>query len=172
MNSYIGLRDRIKGYLATGDPTETITLIEDELEEIFDCIVEEIGDDYFMCGNGVISGFTKRGYIITSDSGQRILASFAAFKGDRVSKGDRVQYNAAYLYEDRNICLDFMKCMTLEDLKYHMFSCIENRDMVRASSFAWAIYDGASETFKNAMKLCIHTLRNYMKRLDKDVVLN
>ena len=126
MNSYIGLRDRIKGYLATGDPTETITLIEDELEEIFDCIVEEIGDDYFMCGNGVISGFTKRGYIITSDSGQRMLASFAAFKGDKVSKGDRVQYNAAYLYEDRNICLDFMKCMTLEDLKYHMFSCIEN----------------------------------------------
>lgn len=172
MNNYIGLRDRINGYLATEDPTETITMIEDELEEIFECIVDEIGDNYFMSGNGVISGFTKRGYIITSDSGQRILASFAAFKGDRVSKGDRVQYNATYLYEDRNICLDFMKCMALEDLKYHMFSCIENRDMVRASSFAWAIYDGASESNKTAMKLCIHTLRTYLKRLNTQSMSN
>lgn len=172
MNTYIGLQDRINQYLSTGDPTETITLIEDELEEIFESIAGEIGGDYFMSGNGFISGFTKRGYIITSDSGQKILASFAAFKGDKVSKGDRVQYNASYLYGDKNICLDFMKCMTLEDLKYHMFSCIENHDMVRASSFAWAIYDEASEGNKAAMKLCIHTLRNYMRRMNKGIVPN
>lgn len=172
MNNIIELKSRIDGYLMAEEPFETISLIEDEIEDVVEKIINEIGSNYFMHGNGVVSGYTRKGYIITSDNGTRILATFSAFKGENISKGDRVQYNTSQVNENKCICLDFMKCQTLADLKYHMFSCIENFDMVKASSYAWAIYDMASESHKKAMKLCIHTLRNYMRKLKKEIVLN
>jgi hypothetical protein len=157
------IQKRIEEYLKLENFHETIGLIEDELEEIINDDRRRRKSDSLMKGNGNITKINKKGYVITDDEGTDFFAPTKSFKGDSLLIGDRVQFSIKQCNVDKKMCYDFMKCMTYDELIYNMFFCIESHDMIKASSYAWAIYVGAEDNTQNAMKLCIHTLRNYIR---------
>jgi hypothetical protein len=163
MNKIVALKKRIEEYLILDNFYETIGLIEDELEDIINHDVIGIESDVTMKGNGNVLRIIRKGYVITDDNGTNFFAPTKSFKGDHLLIGDRVQFSIKQCNLNKKVCYDFMKCLSYDELKYNMFSCIESLDMIKASSYAWALYNDAEEHTKKAMKLCIHTLRNYIK---------
>jgi hypothetical protein len=172
MNKLEDLQKRIVKYLMLDNFYETIGLIEDEIEDIINNDVLGVKSDFEMKGNGKVSKIIRKGYVITDDNGTIFFAPTKSFKGERLLIGDRVQFNVKQCNLNKNVCCDFMKCLSFDELKFNMFSCIESLDMIKASSYAWALYNDAEEHTKKAMKLCIHTLRNYIKENKNNHITN
>lgn len=161
------LQSRVNEYLKYDDPVDVIASIEDELDDIVEQIFKEYdGDmDLAMEGNAQILHTTKRGYMIMTDEGELMSLPEKSYKGSSTERGTRIlcgKYDLAK--SGRLICIDAQECLNMNELKYSMFSSIEDWDMVTAASAAWAIYRNASPLNQEKMKYCIHKLRNYIKR--------
>lgn len=161
------LKCRVNEYLKYSDPVDAIASVEDELDDILEQIFEEYdGDlDFVMEGNAQILHATKHGYVILTDEGQQMFLHETGYKGTSVESGTRILCGKYILNKSGNLsCNDAQECLSMNDLKYLMFSSIEEWDMVTAASAAWAIYRNASPMNQEKMKFCIHKLRNYVKR--------
>lgn len=162
------LKCRVNEYLKYDDPIDAIASVEDELDDIVEQIFNEYdgGLNVAMEGNAQILHATKHGYMILTDEGEQMFLSDTGYKGSSVESGTRILCGR-YIQNKagRLSCNDAQECLSMNDLKYLMFSSIEDWDMVTAASAAWAIYRNASPLNQEKMKYCIHKLRNYIKRV-------
>lgn len=163
------LEQRVKTSLAEEEPNEAIAHVEDELDDILKVILDESSkdSDSVMEGNAQILYPTKSGYIIQLDDGNEMLMPKNSYKGSSVKKGTRILCGKFSTNDMGRICLDAQECLSMKELKYRMFSYIDERDMVKAASAAWALYKDASEDNQAKMKLCIHSLRDYVRKISK-----
>lgn len=173
--SYKGMEDmtlkalkcRVNEYLKYDDPIDAIASVEDELDDIVEQIFNEYdgGLNVAMEGNAQILHATKYGYMIKTDEGELMALPEKSYKGSSTERGTRVLCGRFYQNKlGKQTCIDAQECLSMNDLKYLMFSSIEDWDMVTAASAAWAIYRNASPLNQEKMKYCIHKLRNYIKR--------
>lgn len=139
---------------------------EDQLEECVSSIIEQckLTGDEVMEGNGQIHKHTRNGYIILADSGETMYLPMECYKGENDEIGTRVCYGKTRSNGEKTMCVDAMECVSVSELKYRMFSSIEDCDMTMAATAAWAIYDKAPEPLRENMRAKFHSLRNEYKR--------
>ena len=164
-------RQRIKDLFANEEPYEAIALVEDELDDLVCNIFKESKEDLdkAMEGNAMILYKKNGGIVILTDEGEKVFMYDYAYKGSSKEKGTRIQCGKFKMTKRGRICIDAQECLSLNELKYKMFMYIDEQDMIKASSAAWAIYKDASPENRDRMKFCIHSLRNYMKRTRLDI---
>lgn len=143
---------------------------EDRLEDMV-CAIAEFkamkGESESMKGNGVILKEVASGCIILSDDGDKMFLPYNNYKGRKHNSGTRIQYGKTMKRGGKTICLDAMECVDFSELKYRLFTSIEDGDMVIAATSAWAIYDGAPTELREQMKACVHSMRNKFKEQRK-----
>lgn len=163
------LEQRVNAFLAEEEPDEAIAHVEDELDDILGQIFLESSkkDGSVMEGNAQILYPTKHGFIIRTDAGEEMFMPKKSYKGSTVKEGTRILCGMFSTNDKGPTCIDAQECLSLKELKYRMFSYIDERDMVKAASAAWALYKDASEQNQAKMKLCIHILRNYVRKISK-----
>ena len=161
------LKERILSYLQLDEQLEVIGLVEDELDEIVARIYNKgnLETKQVMAGNATLIKRIKSGYLAETDDKERFFIPFNSYKGESEEPGTRLICAKIKERKGRKTSWDAMECINYEELRYRLFSYIEDHDMVRASSVAWAIYKDATEDDRKAMKLCIHTLRDYLRDL-------
>lgn len=139
---------------------------EDQLEECVNTIIEQrkLTGDEVMAGNGEIYRRTRSGYIILADSGETMYLPVKCYKGENDDLGTRVCYGKTIIKGERTMCVDAMECVSVSELKFRMFSSIENCDMTMAATAAWAIYNDAPEPLRENMRVMVHSLRDEYKR--------
>ena len=139
---------------------------EEELEECVSSIIEQckLTGDEVMEGNGELHKYTRNGYIILADSGETMYLPEECYKGKNDDLGTRVCYGKTRKNGERTVCYDAMECVSVSELKYRMFSSIEDCDMSMAATTAWAIYKEAPEPLRENMRTLVHSLRNEFKR--------
>lgn len=164
-SSFETLRQRVKEYIQAEDPRDAIANIEDELEDILEQLFDELSTpkDTPIPGNAQILHSAKGGYIIQTDEGQQYFMHKTAYKGENTQLGTKIICGKFRTANRGEVCVDAQECISLNELRYSLFSYIEDGDIVKAASAAWAIYKDASPLNQEKMKFCIHALRNYMK---------
>lgn len=166
-----GLKEKVEEYLNLSDSAEVISLIEDELEDIIERIYKSGMKTPIqkMAGNATVMKCNGKSILIKTDEGEKLYMKRESYKGSAIlNEGDRLQCGIIRTEGGgKRVCVDAMECLTCEELMYQMFRNIDERNMVLAATYAWAMYDGANEEEKEDMKFCIHTLRNYMKKQNK-----
>lgn len=164
-------KQRVKDIFANEEPYEAIALVEDELDDIVCNIFKESTEDLdkAMEGNATILYKKNGGIVILTDEGEKLFMYDYAYKGSNKEKGTRIQCGKFKMTKRGRICIDAQECLSMNELKYKMFMCIDEQDMIKASSAAWAIYKNASTENRDKMKYCIHSLRNYMKHTRLDI---
>lgn len=164
-------RQRVKDYFANEEPYEAIALVEDELDDIVCNIFKEskVDLDKAMEGNAKILYAKNGGIVILTDEGEKLFMYEYAYKGSNKEKGTRIQCGKYRMTKRGRIYIDAQECLSLNELKYKMFMYIDEQNMIKASSAAWAINKDASLENRDKMKFCIHSLRNYMKRIKFDI---
>lgn len=139
---------------------------EEQLEECVSSIIEQckLTGDEVMSGNGELYKYTRSGYVILADSGETMYLPMQCYKGENDEIGTRVCYGKTRSNGEKTMCVDAMECVSVSELKYRMFSSIEDCDMTMAATAAWAIYDKAPEPLRENMRAKFHSLRNEYKR--------
>lgn len=139
-------------------------------EELEDCVVSiykerNISGDEVMEGNASIVGYARggHGYVIKTDEGDRMFLPSISYKGCSDEIGTRIRIGKIMRKEGKSTCLDAMECVDFNELKYRMFSNIEDGRMTLAATSAWAIYEGASESLRTRMRNAVHSLRDAFK---------
>lgn len=143
---------------------------EDRLEDMVSAIADyraTKGESASMKGNAVILKEVSGGCVILSDDGDKMYLPYNNYKGRNHSSGTRIQYGKTMKRGGKTICLDAMECVDFSELKYRLFTSIEDGDMVIAATSAWAIYDGAPTELREQMKACVHSMRNKFKEQRK-----
>lgn len=163
------LERKVKTILAEEEPDEAIAHVEDELDDILSQIFLESSktEDSVMEGNAQILYPTKYGFLIRTDAGEEMFMPKKSYKGSTVKEGTRILCGMFSTNDKGRTCIDAQECLSMKELKYRLFSYIDERDMVKAASAAWALYKDASEQNQAKMKLCIHILRNYVRKISK-----
>jgi hypothetical protein len=160
------LKERIKSYLSLEDRHEVITQIEDELEDIVTRIYdrEKYDSQKSMDANATLIRKLEYGYLAKTDDGETVYIPNYCYKGESEERGTRLQCGQFRERNGKMVSRDAMESLDYGELRYRLFSYIEEHNMVRAATIAWAIYKDAQEDDREEMKFCIHTLRNYLKK--------
>lgn len=137
-------------------------------EELEDCVMDifrecKISGNEVLEGNAIIHKKVKKGYIILTDSGDTMFLPKMNYKGKCNNRGTRIRYGKVTTKGSHSICVDAMECVSFQELKYRMFTTIEDCNMTIAATSAWGIYQGAPEPLHSRMKECMHSLRNAYK---------
>lgn len=149
-----------------GDWIDLALPYEEQLEECVSSIIEQckLTGDEVMAGNGEIHKYKRNGYIILADTGETMYLPEKCYKGENDEIGTRVCYGKTISNGDGTMCLDAMECVSVSELKYRMFSSIEDCDMIMAATAAWAIYNEAPEPLRENMRSLVHSLRDEYRR--------
>lgn len=160
------LEQTMKSFLEIEDLNESIAHMEEELDDILDSIFREseVDPNTVMAGDAKILHSIKGGFIIQMDNGKKLFMFKNAYKGSSVEKGTRIQCGRFLENKKGCVCIDAQECLSMNELKYQLFSFIDNHEMAKAASAAWALYKDASDINKEKMKICIHMLRNYIRK--------
>lgn len=152
--------------LAEANWTDIALPFEEELE---DCVMDifrecKISGDEVLEGNAIIHKKVKKGYVILTDSRDTLFLPKISYKGKEDEIGTRIRYGKVITTKKGTLCVDAMECVSFRELKYRMFTSIEEGKMVLAATAAWGIYQNAPEPFQSKMKECMHSLRNVHRR--------
>ena len=167
MNTVNAISNEAESLERSAENWITIALpYEEKLEDCVSSIVEQCGltGDEVMPGNGILHKYARNGYVVLSDSGKTMFLPVNCYKGVCDDLGTRVSIGKTRTNIEGTICLDAMECVSVNELKYRLFSSIEDSNMVMAATAAWGIYNNAPDILRKRMQSLIHSLRDEFKR--------
>lgn len=162
------LRNRIAFHFNMESPDEAITAVEEELDDILDTGLNEgrASEDDMIRGNATIIGKAKYWrLLIRTDKGEELEVVGKCYKGTNKKPGTRVFRGETRMIRDKEVCIFAMECTTLRELRYQLFSLIDERKLAYAVTVARAISYQLPKREKAMLNVTIDLLRRYVKNL-------